>query len=158
MARFNALETIQHRTYTGGLQEHRFHLMRGVWRVVLIFLHIILKPILLNGTRLSRSRLSFYLYLLLLIIFQLVRDVSFLGRPGRARGVEFLDVPFRIGVLDWGRFVGLQFPDVQILNQVGYRVMSKLLPRNWGSILTLPHCGWFYKCPYLNSLLPAQAD
>ncbi len=84
----------------------------------IFLLRLLLKPInfLLNSTSLG---LTFNIHSLRLVGLQLVRDVRFLGRLGWGRCVELLDMAFGISGLDGGDFVGLEFADVEVLDDVG---------------------------------------
>jgi hypothetical protein len=84
----------------------------------LLLLRLLLKPI----EFLARSRTSLNLTLNLhsrsLIRLQLVRNVCLLGGLGGFWGAELLDVAFGVGGFDGGRFVGFQFAEVEVLDEV----------------------------------------
>lgn len=89
--------------------------------VSLFLLRLFLKPIhfLLNGcTSLS---LSFNLNSLGLVCLQLVRDVGLFGRLGSLWWGELLDMCIGIAGLDGGGFVGFQFLEVQVLDEIRWK-------------------------------------
>lgn len=92
----------------------------SMMRRSLIILLRLLKPILLHGRSALLSRLALDLRHLILVGLQIVLQVRFLGRCGRGRGLELLDVGVGVVRLDGLRLVGFQLFEVEVLDEVGW--------------------------------------
>lgn len=90
----------------------------------LVFLH--LEPVLLNGGVLAGSSLALDLNPLGLVGLQFVRKVGLLGRLGRLRSRELVDVGLGVTGLDGLRLVGTELAEVQVLDGVRWAELDSI--------------------------------
>jgi len=101
----------------------------------LLFLRLLLKPIEFLARSSTSLSLSLDLNSRCLVCLQLIRNVCLLWGLGGFWRAELLDVAFGVGGFDGGRFVGFQFAEVEVLDEVRW---EGNVSRGFGSIEPRP--------------------